>query len=156
MVALTALVVLTGCTSEPEFSDGTWRFVGDSSEEHGWTPVLLVEVEGGDVARARYDFLSADGVYLSEDYEALRIRSHAENIDLEQALLLLTEAFEEQPKVDVEADGPTWLMRSYNSLTRAFIARATEGEPTDEAVVVDVSLQSDGLDPAFASNYLSF
>ena len=155
-VIAVSLLLIAGCADGPDYADGTWRFIGDSSDEHGWTPVLLAETSDGDIARARYDFLSSEGVYLSQDFETLRIRSHAENIDLEQALLLLTETFEEQPEAEVEVDGPPWLLEPYHSLTEAFRQAATGEQEPGDITVVDVPLPDDGVEPSLASDYLSF
>lgn len=152
-----AVIVILGCgAAGPHYSDGTWRFVGDSSDEHGWTPVLLVEVSDGDVVRAQYDFLSTEGTFLSEDYESLRIRSHAENIDLEQALSLLADAFKDRPEADIEADGPSWLIEPFDRLTAAFHEAARDGNDRSGITVVDTPLEEPGLDPSLASDYLSF
>lgn len=86
--------------SETEYKDGTYTAEGDAFDEHGWKPIITVEVKDGKITSVDYDEVNEEGTSKETDEEYNTNMKEHSGIGPAEAFPQLEEELVEKQDVD--------------------------------------------------------
>ncbi|MDR7870862.1 MAG: FMN-binding protein [Tissierellaceae bacterium] len=100
LVLTLVLTMAVGCTTdEAKYKDGTFKADGEM-DERGWTPVVEVVVENGEIVSVDYDEYNEAGELKSEDDEYAESMKSVSGVSPAEAYKQLEDALVKRQDVD--------------------------------------------------------
>jgi len=117
--------------SEVQYSDGICRVTYDSPDARGWRPELEIQVRGGMVVTANFDYVNLEGAYKSQDIEYAASMSSVAGITPQEAFeALITDLIEYNDGNVDTVTGATSSSRKFREMAQAALAKAVNGDTT--------------------------
>ncbi|HOA82323.1 MAG TPA: FMN-binding protein [Defluviitaleaceae bacterium] len=89
-----------GTTTEVSYKDGTYTAEGDDFDDHGWKPVISIEVKDGKITTVDYDEVNENGDSKETNEEYNQNMKDKSGIGPAEAIPQLEEALVEKQAVD--------------------------------------------------------
>lgn len=141
---LLIMSVLGGCGSSKGTSDsgklvdGTYKAEYADFDSHGYKPQIEITVSGGKITAVKYDEVSKDGVFKSQDADYKKTMEEASGTNPEKAYTALNESLIAKQSADVDTvAGATASTKTFKSLAKyAIDEMAKKGNTTTGKVPV--------------------
>ncbi len=132
VAATLAFVACGGGTETGAISglqDGTYFGTSEFTDANGWAPFLQIQVEGGRIAEAVFDYANPAGALKSQDASYNQRMKAASGSSPEEFSPALAGALVETQRLPVETiTGATSSSRWFNQLAEAVVERARAGD----------------------------
>ncbi len=147
ILILPAILTLASCEDRPELQDGSYLAISDIDRGDGWVAWFQVEVQGGSVSSARFDYVHReDGRIFSETENTIN------GEDAQELFSDYADAFAAEPGPDFDIDrGPSSVSRHISALSIGIVETSTRGQT--EPVLVSAPGDGQAID---AEEILSF
>lgn len=132
-IAATLTIAACGGGSEPGaisgLQDGTYFGTSEFTDANGWAPFLQIQVEGGRIADALFDYANPVGALKSQDAPYNQRMKAASGSSPEEFSPALAGALVDNQRLPVETiTGATSSSRWFNQLAEAVVERARAGD----------------------------
>lgn len=136
LLTLLCLGMLTGCTPDDTYTDGTYTAVFKEYDSYGYKEFVTVTVSDGQVTELVYDALNEAGTLRTQDEKYRQnMESVADTYPEKYTTDLINQYMEKRNIDEVDAiAGATWSTDSFKALFNAVLPNMLSGDETAQQV----------------------